>query len=102
MADRVVNLQPNDRYAFRVTVELGDVSVRLRLRWMERVLLWTLLMETPAGAVLTMQAPARAGGIVAFDPTAEGAPPGELRWQGRDTETSEELGDGLFLVWTEP
>ena len=110
MADRIISLAPDGDFAFRVMVELGGegtsietgVSVRLRFRWHEAIVAWSLIVETPDGDPLTMQLLVRAGGRVLLDLANPLVPPGALRWEGRDVTTPEGLGRDLLLVWTDP
>jgi hypothetical protein len=94
-----VDVRPAEARAFRVTANLGGVSVALRFRWLPRLSRWALVMETPAGDSLTPQLIVQSGGFVPFDSTHADAPGGRLLWVGPETYRREDLGKSLRLVY---
>ena len=102
MAEKIIDVRPGGDFAWTKTANLGTTAVRLRFRWLPQLLRWTMRMETPGGVVLTSQSLCQAEGSVPFDPYADGAPGGSLRWEGLDTRQASDLGTRLRLIWTEP
>ena len=96
-----LDVRPGARRAVRYTVDLGGVSVVLRLRWLPRLSRWSLIVETPGGDRLTPQLVVHAGAEVPLDTTSEDAPAGTLRWTGPERYSRTDLGRGLRLLYEE-
>ena len=97
---RPVDCRPGGYYAFRISVDLDGVAVRLRFRWLPAITRWTMIVETPAGEALTAWSVAQPGAQVLIDVSSPARPPGTLRWEGRETTEAADLGEGLRLIWT--
>lgn len=95
-----VDVRTPESYAIAYSVDLGDVAVRLRLRWLPAISRWTMRVESPGGEPLSADSIAQAGGRVLLDTSSPLCPNGSLRWEGNDTTQADEIGVGLRLAWT--
>jgi hypothetical protein len=96
---RIVDLRPNGLFAFICTAEIDGVTVRLDLRWWDRMALWALVMLDPDGVPLAIQQVVRPGGLVLKDPRSEATPAAEMVWNGPDPYARDELGAALRLLY---
>lgn len=76
MADRVITLPESDADDLSIPVTLGDVRVRLGLRWWPRLSGWYCTMLTESGAVISDARRMAVGSSITADPTVPGHPPG--------------------------
>lgn len=94
-----IDVRLGERRAERVTVNLGEVEIALRLRWLPRLQRWSAIFETAAGERLTPQLVIEPGADVPIDTTLPDAPSGRLSWRGPDSYRRRDLGRSLVLLW---
>lgn len=91
----------------RSTLTVGDVTMRLRLRWLAPLRGWYVDLLTPEGVPIATTRRLCIGVDVIADHTDDRVPPGPLlplRADGRgdDLVRRDDLGDGVTLYYLEP
>lgn len=94
-----INVAPGQAFARRITTTVQDVTVRIAVRWLDRLGRWQVQISTADGVALTGWWLVEGGGEIPIDTRQTGAPPGSWLWLGGTEYSRLDLGEALQLVY---